>query len=49
MLTLAGARLDIPTLAVQLKSAGLTDNMEVATGGALVTPEPYTGVHAPLE
>jgi hypothetical protein len=49
ILTLAGARLDVPTLAVQVKPAGLTDNMEVATEGALVTPEPYTDVHAPLE
>lgn len=47
--TLAGARLDVPTLAVQLKPAGLTDNMEVATGAALVTPEPYTDVQAPAE
>ena len=34
ILTLAGARLDVPTLADQLKPAGLTDNMDVATGGA---------------
>ena len=47
--TLAGARLDVPTLAVQVKPAGLTDNMEVATGAALVTPEPYTDVQAPAE
>jgi len=33
--TLAGARLDVPTFAVQLKPIGLTDNMEVATGAGL--------------
>jgi hypothetical protein len=49
ILTLAGARLDVPTLAVRLKHAGLTDKMGVATGGALVSPDPYTDVKAPAE
>jgi hypothetical protein len=47
--TLAGARLGVPTLAVQLKPAGLTDRMEITGGAALVTPDPYTDVKAPAE
>jgi hypothetical protein len=47
VLTLAGARLDVPTFAVQLKPVGLTDSIGagVATGGAaLVMPEPAFAV-----
>ena len=47
MLTLAGARLDVRTFAVQLKPIGLTDNLEVATGAGPAIPEPYTDVQAP--
>jgi hypothetical protein len=52
MLTLPGARLDVPTFAVQFRPVGLTDNigLRTVTGGAvLVTPEPYTDVKAPPE
>jgi hypothetical protein len=47
MLTPPGARLGVPTFAVQLKPVGLTASVEVATGAALVSPEPYTDVQAP--